>query len=183
MSILPDRLATTPHALAEACASTSRTLFDSAERLTILNLNTARMFMDDGSATLRALLAVKTPEDLVALQTATVRPSGEKLIGYYRECYEILAQGMEEVVKPFEVQLAELNKLVASSLEKAAKSAPGGSDMAVAAVKSAIATANSTYESVSKATRKAIEIAESSLAASTGAVAKGAAKAAADKSA
>lgn len=174
MTKLPNTLAAAPEAIANACAATSKTMFDSAERLAVLNLNTARGLVDDGSAAARALLAVKSPQDLAALQSATVRPTGEKVIAYYRGCYEILAQGMEEVVKPFEMQMAELNKLVAATLEKAAKSAPGGSDVALAAVQSAIAAANTTYDSVSKATRKAIAIAESSFNASTTAVAKAA---------
>jgi len=161
-----------PAAIFEVCATTSKTVFDSAERLIVLNLNTARSLMEDGTAAVRALLTVKSPKDLAALQSATAQPTAEKTLAYYRACYEILAQGLEEAVKPFELKMAEMNKLLVDTVEKAAKAAPGGSEVALAAVQSAIAAANSTYESVTKATRKAIEIAESNLATASGPIIK-----------
>ena len=163
----PNKFALPPVAFFDACATASTTVFDSTERLVALNLNTARALMEDGTAAVRALLAVKTPQDLAALQSATAQPTAEKTLAYYRGCFEILAQGLEEVVKPFELKMAEINKMVGEALEKAARSAPGGSEVALAAVQSAIAAANSTYDTVSKATRKAIEIAESNLSVAT----------------
>ncbi len=168
MTTSPKLLTVSPEEIFDAYTSASQTVFESAERLTVLNLNTARALMDDGTAAVRSLLSVKTPQDLSALQSASAQPTVEKVLGYYRGCYEILAQGLEEVVKPFELQAAEINKQVIAALEKAAKSAPGGSDVALAAVQSMVAAANSTYESVSKATRKAIEIAETNLTAAAG---------------
>jgi adenine-specific DNA methylase len=86
--------------------------------------------------------------------------------------YEIASQSQEEFSKLFEAQIAELNKNLATALDKAAKSAPAGSDVAVAAVKSAIAAANSAYDSVSKAAKQVAEIAEANVAAATNATVK-----------
>jgi hypothetical protein len=54
-------------------------------------------------------------------------------------------------------------------LDKLAKNAPAGSDVAVAAVKSALAAANTAYDSVSKAARQATELAEANFAAASNA--------------
>jgi adenine-specific DNA methylase len=86
--------------------------------------------------------------------------------------YEIATQAQNEVSKLIEGQMTELNKNVASALDKAAKSAPAGSDVTIAAVKSAIAAANSAYDSMSKVAKQAAEIAEANVAAATDATVK-----------
>ncbi|MGE5639381.1 MAG: phasin family protein, partial [Clostridia bacterium] len=56
------------------------------------------------------------------------------------------------------------------------KNAPAGSDVAVAAVKSMLAAANSAYDNLTKVTKQATEIAEANVNAATETV-KGLAKA------
>ncbi len=60
-------------------------------------------------------------------------------------------------------------KLVA---EYIAKNAPAGSDVAIAAVKSAIAAANTAYDNMTKAAKQVGEMAETNLAAATNATLK-----------
>jgi hypothetical protein len=76
------------------------------------------------------------------------------------------------LTKFFEVQAGEFNKNVVGFLDKVAKNAPAGSDVAVAAVKSALAAANSAYDSFAKVAKQATEIAEANIAAATAAVSK-----------
>ena len=120
----------------------------------------------------KALLAAKDVQELINLQASLAQPIVEKAVAYARSVYEITSQSQEEVSKVFEGQVAEINKGVASALDKAAKSAPAGSDVAVAAVKSAIAAANSAYDSMSKAAKQVAEIAEANVAAATNATVK-----------
>ena len=123
-------------------------------------------------ANTKALLAAKDVQELVSLQASLAQPIVEKAVAYARSVYEITSQSQEEMGKVFEGQVAEINKGVASALDKAAKSAPAGSDVAVAAVKSAIAAANSAYDSMSKAAKQVAEIAEANVAAATNATVK-----------
>lgn len=167
-----ENLSVSPELVVESGIKTLRTAFDSSERLAALNLNTARALLEDGTASVKAMLAVKSPEELVSLQAALVRPMAEKMLAYYRNCYEVMAQTLEETVKPFESQFAAINKNIASELEKAAAASPVGAEVAVAAVKSSIAAANSTFDQVSRASRQAVEMAESNLTAATEAAVK-----------
>ncbi|NMG75784.1 phasin family protein [Aromatoleum diolicum] len=160
-----DSFAATSKTLLATVETATRNSFESTERLIALNLNTTRAALEDGSAAVRALLAVKTPDEFFALQASLARPAAEKALAYFSSSYEILAQSVEEAVKPIETQFAEAAKAVGAALEKAAKSAPAGSEVAVAAVQSAIAAANSAYDSVNKATRKVVQITESNVAA------------------
>jgi phasin family protein len=168
----PDQFAATNKANIETLLSLTNSAFANAERLAALNLNTARSVLEDSVSNTKALLGTKDVQELVSLQASLIQPLLEKSVSYARSVYEIASQGQEELAKVLEVQLAELNKNVSSALDKAAKSAPAGSDVAVAAVKSAIAAANSAYDNFSKAVKQATEIAEANVAAATNATVK-----------
>lgn len=172
MFATPEQLAATNKANIEVVLTLANTAFANAERLAALNLNTARSVLEDGVANAKALLAAKDLQELVSLQTAMAQPMIEKAVAYSRNVYEITSQAQEEVAKVVEGQMSEANKNVAAALEKAAKSAPAGSDVAVAAVKSAIAAANSAYDSMTKAAKQVAEIAEANVAAATSATVK-----------
>jgi len=172
MFATPEQLAGVNKATVESLLTLANTAFASAERLAALNLNTARTMLEDSVANAKAMLAVKDVQELMSLQSAFAQPIVEKAVAYSRSVYEISAQTQEEVSKVFEAQFAELNKNVAAVLDKAAKSAPAGSDVAVAAVKSAIAAANSAYDSMNKAAKQVAEIAEANVTAATNATVK-----------
>jgi len=172
MSVTTEQFANANKANVETLLTIANTAFASAERLAALNLNTARAILEDSVANAKALLAVKDVQQLVSLQTTLAQPAVEKAVAYSRSVYEIATQTQEELSKVVEVQFSEMNKNVASALDKAAKNAPAGSDVAVAAVKSAIAAANSAYDSMTKAAKQVAEIAEANVAAATTATVK-----------
>lgn len=172
MLTTPEQLASANKANVEAMLTLANTAFASAERFAALNLNTARAVLEDGVNNAKALLGAKDLQEVISLQATLAQPSVEKAVAYSRSVYEISAQTQEEFSKLVEAQFAEVNKNVASTLDKAAKSAPAGSDVAVAAVKSAIAAANSAYDTMSKAAKQVAEIAEANVAAATNATVK-----------
>ncbi len=172
MFATPEQLAGANKANVETMLTLANTAFASAERFAALNLNTARAVLEDSVNNAKALLGAKDLQEVVSLQATLAQPSVEKAVAYSRSVYEISAQTQEEFSKLVEVQFAEVNKNVASTLDKAAKSAPAGSDVAVAAVKSAIAAANSAYDTMNKAAKQVAEITEANVAAATNATVK-----------
>lgn len=168
----PEQFAAANKANVETALTLANTAFASAERLAALNLNTARNLLEDAVASAKAVLGVKDIQELVSLQATLAQPAVEKAVAYSRSIYEIASQTQEEVAKLIEAQFAEVNKNVAVALDQAAKTAPAGSDVAVAAVKSAIAAANSAYDNLSKAAKQVAEIAEANVAAATTATVK-----------
>ncbi len=172
MFATPEQLAGANKANVEAMLTLANTAFASAERFAALNLNTARAVLEDSVNNAKALLGAKDLQEAISLQATLAQPSVEKAVSYSRSVYEISAQTQEEFSRLVEAQFAEVNKNVASSLDKAAKSAPAGSDVAVAAVKSAIAAANSAYDTMNKAAKQVAEIAEANVAAATNATVK-----------
>jgi len=183
MYTTPEQLSTANKANVETLLTIANTAFASAERIAALNLNTARVLLEDAVGNAKALMAAKDVQELMSLQTALAQPALEKAVAYSRSVYEIATQTQEELGKVFEGQFAELNKNVSTALDKAAKNAPAGSDVAVAAVKSAIAAANSAYDSMSKAAKQVAEMTEANVAAATSATVKAVGSAKAKKAA
>jgi len=140
--------------------------------LTLLNLNTVRAAVEDNAANAKALLAVKDIQGLVALQKSLAQPTVEKALAYSRGVYEIVSQSSNGLTQVVEAQVSEVNKKVTSAIDNALKNAPAGSEVAVSAVKSAIAAANSAYSNLSNAAKQATEMAEANVAAASAATAK-----------
>ena len=178
MNAATEQLANANKANVETLLSIANTAFASAERLAALNLNTARAMLEDSVANAKALLAVKDVQQFVSMQSTLAQPAIEKAVAYSRSAYEIATQTQEELTKVVESQFSEINRNVASALDQAAKNAPAGSDVAIAAVKSAIAAANSAYDSMSKAAKQVAEISQANVAAATNAAVKAAGTAA-----
>lgn len=179
MIATPEKLAASNKATIESLLGVSAAAMASAERLAALNLNTARAMIEDSMAHLKALTEAKDPQAFVTLQTSLVQPVAEKLAAYYRSVYEIASQSQEEITKLLESQFAGLNSTMNAALDEAAKSAPAGSDVAISAAKSALAAANSAYDSVSKVARQVVDIAEANINAATSAAIKAVGSAAA----
>ena len=178
MYTTPEQFAAANKNSVEALLTMANTAFASAERLAALNLNTARSLLEETVANAKSLLSAKDAQELMSIQASLAQPSVEKAIAYSRNVYQIASQTQEEIGKILEAQFAEVNKTVTSALDKAVKNAPAGSDVAVAAVKSAIAVANDTYEGLNQAAKRVAEAAEANVVAATAATVK-AAKAAA----
>ncbi|MBQ1657735.1 MAG: phasin family protein [Rhodocyclaceae bacterium] len=166
-----DELTANGKASVEVALKAITSSFGNLERLTALNINTARTLLDDNVGAARAMLSAKDVRELVGLQASLAQPMVEKLAAYNRSVYEIVSQNQSEFVRLVESQIADLNKKFSSALDSAAKTTPV-SDVAVAAVKSALAAANSVYDNANKVAKQVAEIAEANMTAATNATVK-----------
>ena len=172
MFTTPEQFAAANKTNIETLLTLANTAFASAERIAALNLHTARAVIEDSVANTKALLGAKDAQELLSIQASLAQPNVEKAVAYSRSVYEISAQTQEELSKMVEAQFGDFQKTVAGLLDQAAKSAPAGSDVAVAAVKSAIAAANSAFDNMNKAAKQVAEITEANVAAATNATVK-----------
>ncbi len=169
-------LPSSPEQLVAANKATFDTLFavfnsalDSAEKLASLNVSSTRAAVDDQISGAKALLGAKDLQEALAQQGSLAQPQIEKAIAYARSVYEISSTAQEELVKRLELHQSEVNISVTSLLDSYSKSAPGGSQVAVAAFKSAISAANSAFDNANKAARHVANITEASVDAATSA--------------
>ena len=142
------------------------------EKLLDMQMKIAKSVFADTVKHAKTFVAAKDIQELTEIQTSSVQASTEKAAAYGRSLYSVLAETQTELSKFFEVRFADVNKNLTSALDKAVKSAPAGSDVAVAAVKSAMAAANQAYDAFSKASKQVAEATEATITAASGPTAK-----------
>ncbi len=172
MNDIAQQFAATQKASLENLQTFAAKYFSGIERLTALNLGTARATFEDGAANIRSLLSVKDVPGLVALQQSLAKPAVEKTVAYSRGVYDAVSQQANELAQLFEGHASEMNKNVSSAIDKALKNAPAGSEVAVSAVKSAMSAANTAFDQMNKAARQVTEFAEANVAAANAATVK-----------
>src|SRR4029079_4009229 len=138
-----------------------------AEKLLDAQVKIAKAVFADSVKHAKTVVAAKDVQELTEIQTTSVQPSTEKVAAYGRTIYSVVAETQAELSKFFEVRFADANKNLTSALDKAVKSAPAGSDVAVAPVKSARAAPTQAYDAFSKATKQVTEATEATMSAAT----------------
>ncbi len=156
--------------------SVANTALATAESLAALNLGTAREALNDSAKNAKAAMAVKTPQEVASLNAALGQPAVEKAVAYSRSVYEISTGAANELSKLIQSQFVELNKAAQDLAEKTAKASPFGSDVALAAVRQAVAAANSAFDNLNKAAKQAAEFTEAGVNTVTNAAVKAAGK-------
>ena len=167
MYVTPEQIAASNKAGVEALLGLANSQFAAFERWSSLHLNATKTAFEDTMSHAKALLGAKDVQEFININAAAAQPAVEKAIAYSRSVYEVAAQSQTELTKAMEAQAAEINRNLVSFLDKVSKNAPAGSDVAVAAVKQALAAANTAYDSFTKVAKQATEIAEANFTAVT----------------
>lgn len=136
---------------------------EGAERFTELQLKAVKSGFEDGVKQVKAIAAIKDPAELQVLSTKLFQPAVDKATAYAREIYEGAAATQAEFTKVLETQVAEFNKQAVVALDAIVKNAPAGSEVATAAFKQALGTANQAYESFVKSFQGISTLAETSV--------------------
>src|SRR3954470_23713198 len=167
MYVTPEQIQAAQKATVEALLAVANAQFAAFEKLANINAGAVKSVFEDSMANTRALLGAKDVQEFVTLQNSFAQPAIEKAIGYSKSLYEVATEANAELTRVGERRVAEWNENFVSLLDKVSKNAPAGSDVAVAAVKSMLAAANSAYDNMNKVAKQATEIAEANVAAAT----------------
>ena len=172
MFTTPEQFFATQKTAAAAVFGFHAKAFEGAEKLAELHLQLAKTALTEAAETTSALLSVKDVQELVALQTGLLQPSGEKATAYGRHVADITLSTGAELGKLVEEQMGDVKAKFDGLVENLAKNAPAGSENVVALAKSGLAAANNAFESVQKAAKQAAEVAESNFNTMTATAAK-----------
>jgi phasin family protein len=167
MYVTPEQIQAANKANVEAFLAVANAQFAAFEKLASIQASAVKSAFEDSIANTRALLGAKDVQEFVGLQNSFAQPAVEKAIAYSKSVYEVATGANAELSKVAERRVAEWNESFAALLDKVSKNAPAGSDVAVAAVKSMLAAANSAYDNLTKVAKQATEIAEANVAAAT----------------
>lgn len=149
----------------------------SAEKVTSLNMNTARTTLEDATENVKAILDANNPQDVIAIQQSLVKPASERAVAYGHALYEIALQSQQELTQLVNTQYDEFQKGAASLFEELAKSAPAGSEGAINFAKSVIDASNTVIANAKDASNQMADVARASVTAATKAATTSAKKA------
>lgn len=137
--------------------------FEGVEKLVELNVTAAKATFEDSSVSTQKLFSAKDPQEFFAFSLAQAQPSAEKAIAYSRHFAKIASVTQAELAKTAEAQLAETKRKAIELFEQVSKSAPAGSENAIAFVNAAIGNASAGYEQFTKSSKQAAEAIESNV--------------------
>ncbi|KAF3996429.1 TIGR01841 family phasin [Glaciimonas immobilis] len=137
--------------------------FSGVEKLVELNVTAAKASFEDSAASTKKLMAAKDLQEFMALSLTLSQPNAEKALAYTRHVANIASSTKAELTKTTDAQLAEGKRKVLELIEQVTKSAPAGSESAIAFVSSAIGSATAGYEQLSKTAKQALDTMESNV--------------------
>ncbi|HWQ37788.1 MAG TPA: phasin family protein [Burkholderiales bacterium] len=172
MFTVPEQVVTTQKETLDTFLAFAGVTATAAEKFADLNLRTAKSAFAEAVKTAKAALEAKDPQELATLPGAWAQPAAEKYASYLKSVYTLASETQAEIARLFDEKVTEFNKNLIGALDQAAKNSPAGSEAAVAAIKSAVATANQAYDAFSKAARQVSEATEATFAAATNSTAK-----------
>jgi phasin family protein len=132
----------------------------STEKLVEFQIKAAKAQIADVMSHARTLADAKDPQAATQAATAYLQPMADKAMNWSRDLYALSTETQAELGKLVEAQIGALNKQVTSLVDTATKSAPAGSEIAVSAVKSAMAAAGQAYDALTKAGKQVTEMTE-----------------------
>jgi phasin family protein len=168
----PEHIAAANKVAVDSLLNVANTALASAERFSALNIHALRGAIENSVGATKSLLSANSPQQVAALQAALVQPNIANAVSYSRSLFEIGTQTQEVLSKLVQAQIGEFQAQVSALVDEAAKRAPAGSAVVVAAVKSAIASANSAIDTLNKTAKQVADLTESNVNAATGSLQK-----------
>jgi phasin family protein len=155
----------------DAASRLSHIALTGAAQLTKLQLDSAKAALQETTGNSRALLTVTQPQEFMSLQSQIAEAQIKSAISLGKSMYDVAAQTQGEFAKFAEERYAEFNKSMVTMLDQAGKSAPGA-DMAVASIKSTMAATTAAIESMTRAAKQAVGMAEANFKAAADSASK-----------
>ena len=131
-----------------------------AEKLTKVNLQTAKSAFAQGIEGAQAAAAIKDVQQLFALNTSLAEASLSAALGYSKSLYEIATEAQAQYTALVEEAQATYTKGAAAWVEQASKSAPAGSEAAVNALKQGFAASTAAFDQFNKASKQVASLAD-----------------------
>lgn len=159
----PEQLIAMNKANMESVMKFAGVAIEGTERMIDLQMKAAKSAFADGIESAKALAAVKDFQQFAALKDTMAQPTLEKATAYAKSVYDLTSETQAEFSKLVETQVADFNKEVVTTLDKLVKSAPAGSEVGIAAVKSAITAVNAAYDNLSKVGKQLAQASQANL--------------------
>lgn len=163
MSAIPQQFMDSQKASIDKLLAVQNTFFNGFEKLVDLNLKAIKASLDEVAQKSQEAIEVKDAQEALSLSSAWAQPGAERALAYGRNVYDIVSSIQNELSRLAETQIEQGREQLNDAIDQFAKSAPTGSESAVALLKSSLATASNAFESVNRATKQAVQTAETNI--------------------
>ena len=136
---------------------------EAAEKLVKFQLGAAKSAFAQSVESANAVAAVKDVQDLLALRTKLAEAQMQTAMGYSRHLYELATEAQAGYSALAEESFGVYSKGMAAFVDKASKSAPAGSDVAVNAFKSTLAATTAAFDQFQKASKQVVSLADANV--------------------
>ena len=150
----PETLIALNKANFEAALRFAGVALEGAERIIDLQMKTAKNALNDSMESAKALASVRDFEQLAALKDTLVQPSVEKASAYAKQVYDVASATQSDLGKLVEEQVSDFNRQVLTAIDQMVKTAPAGSEVGIAAMKSTLAAVNSGFDNLTKVAKQ-----------------------------
>jgi phasin family protein len=133
---------------------------ENAEKLARMNLVAAKAAVAQGVESAQAVAAIKEMPELLALRAKLAESSLRAAMIYSKDLYELATEAQAQYVALAEDAWAGYTKGVAAWVDKASRSVPVGSDVAMNAFKSTFAASTAAFDQFSKVTKGVVNLAD-----------------------
>jgi phasin family protein len=159
--LVPEQLLAAQKAGVESTFGFLTKAFEGLEKLVELNVQVVKATLAENQEIVAKAFSSGDLPGLFALQTSQAQPVAEKVRSYWQHVYEILSSTQSQCAAAAETHFKQFQNEAQGFVDSITKNAPAGSETTVAAWKAFVTTASETYEAAKKATKQAVEIAES----------------------
>ncbi len=154
---LPEQVMSFNRANLEMALKFAGVALEGTERLMDVQMKAAKSALADSIQGARALASVRDVEQLSAIKDNIAQPSLEKATSYAKQVYDVAAATQADLSRLIEEQVSEINKQVIATLDQLVKTAPAGSEIGIAAVKTTLAAMNSGFDNLTKVAKQVSE--------------------------
>ena len=150
-------------ATVDAATRFTKISMDSAERTLAVQLEYARGAIAQATINAKAMSQAKDLNELAQLRSRIAENALENLVGYSRSLYEVGAEAQAEFSRLAEERMSSFQKVVAETVDQAARNAPGGGDVAAVALKNTLAATTAAFDSFTKAAKHVTSITDATV--------------------
>lgn len=140
---------------------------EAGKKAMTLNVATAKAFAEESAAGARQIASAKDPQEFFVVAAAQAKLNADKAAAYGRALSEIVSGVNADFTKAAEVQIADSKIQFAALIDDVVKSAPAGSEKAVALLKSIIGTASAGCDQLTQSAKQAVETAKANVVTAT----------------
>lgn len=139
----------------EAAMKLAQMSIENSQRIVALQVDAAKELFQDSVENAKALAAAKDPQQAVALRTQYTQETTQKMMETARKMAEIGNTSRSEFSRLLTEQLASGSKDMIDAFQSFFGSLPGQNTHVVETMQKAMATANSAFEQITKASATA----------------------------